>query len=416
MNILIVGAGGREHALAARFRSEGHDVASAPGNPGTGAFGPRHAVSVDDFPGLRRLCACERFDLVVVGPELPLAMGLVDLLTADGHVVFGPTQAAARVEASKSFAKALMLEAGVPTAAATVAEHLGPAWAAIEGLGGRCAVKQDGLAGGKGVAVCDDREEALLAAMQAIAEGPVLVEERLAGEELSCMALTDGERLVLLPPARDHKRLLDGDRGPNTGGMGAVCPVPMSEEELAFVGDRVLRPVLRVLVARGTPFRGALYAGLMRTSLGLRVLEFNARLGDPETQAILAALPEDVGLANLMFAAAAGRLDDGRLEAARYACSVTLAAEGYPDAVRTGDRIDGLDAIAGHDATAFHGATRAVEGGLVTGGGRVLHVVGTGATPDEARDAAYRAAEPVRFEGRRMRRDVGARPGGASEG
>ncbi|MFM2152683.1 MAG: hypothetical protein RL199_1118 [Pseudomonadota bacterium] len=413
MDILIVGAGGREHALAARLRREGHDVACAPGNAGTRALGPGHAVAADDVAGLTALCERERFDLVVVGPEQPLALGLVDALVGRGHAVFGPSREAARLETSKAFAKALMHQAGVPTARATVAPDLSQAWAAIEALGGRCVVKQDGLAGGKGVRVCGGREEALLAAMQASVHGPVLVEERLDGDELSCIALTDGERLVLLPPARDHKRLLDGDLGPNTGGMGAVCPVPLDDDERTSVREQVMRPVLRALAARGTPFRGALYAGLMRTAAGLRVLEFNARLGDPETQAIVAALPDGVALGELLRAAASGRLEEGRIDAARHACSVTLAADGYPDAARTGDRIEGLESAPAKGCFVFYGGTRWLDGGVVSAGGRVLHVVGTGPTAADARDAAYAAAAPIRFEGRQMREDIGRSTGDA---
>jgi phosphoribosylamine--glycine ligase len=416
LSILIVGAGGREHALAARLHKEGHAVACAPGNAGMASLGRCHDVAADDLPGIGALCARERFDLVVVGPERPLALGLVDALVGEGHVVFGPTQGAARIESSKAFAKSLMLEAGVPTAAATVVHRLTDGWEAITRLGGRCVVKQDGLAGGKGVRLCSGREEAIEAAMQGLSSGPVLIEERLEGEELSCIALSDGDRVLLLPPARDHKRLLDDDRGPNTGGMGAVCPVPMSEDECIFVRDRVLRPALRALADAGTPFRGALYAGLIRTEDGPRVLEFNARFGDPETQAMLAALPESLAFGELLLAAACGRLDGGSIDAAGHACSVTLAAEGYPDDVRTGDPIEGHDTVTDPNVRIFHGATRDLNGRLFTAGGRVLHVVAAGPSAASARNAAYIAADHIRFDGRQLRRDVGGRMSGASEG
>ena len=408
MNILIVGAGGREHALGVRLKSEGYGVAFAPGNAGTSLLGPGHAVAAEDLPALRALCARERFDLVVVGPEGPLARGLAAMLVIDGHRVFGPSQAAARIESSKSFAKALMREADVPTAPASVVHTAVQAREAVDRWRGRCVVKQDGLAGGKGVRVCDDPQTALEAALRALAAGPVLIEERLEGEELSCIALTDGERLVLLPPARDHKRLLDGDLGPNTGGMGAVCPAPMGDDEIDLVRERVMRPMLRRLAEAGTPFRGALYAGLIRTPDGLLVLEFNARFGDPETQAILTVLPSEVALGELLLAAAHGRLEEGGIDAAGHACCVTLAAAGYPDDVRTGDVIEGLEHGTPAHVQLFHGATRLENGRLVTSGGRVLHVVAAAPSAGAARDAAYAAVEHIRFEGRQLRRDIGA--------
>jgi len=408
MRILLVGAGGREHALGTRLAAEGHELHSAPGHPGLEAVGCSHPVPVGDAAGHEALAAALLPDLVVIGPEQPLADGLSDRLMSQGHAVFGPSRTAARIETSKAFAKALMREAGVATPEATVVTRRDEAREAIARRGGRCVVKQDGLAAGKGVTVCDTAEDALAAASRALAHGPVLVEDRLEGEEFSCLSLSDGERVVLLPPARDHKRLIAGDRGPNTGGMGAVCPVPLADGELRTVREGILRPVLAALAARGTPFRGALYAGLMRTREGLHVLEFNARLGDPETQAVLAVLPASVPLGEWMEAAATGRLGEGLLEADGHACCVTLAAEGYPGAPRTGDPIEGLAEAAATGAEVLHGGTRRTDDGLVTAGGRVVHVVGRGATAAEARRRAYAAADHIRFDGLQRRNDVGA--------
>lgn len=409
MRIVVVGSGGREHALAARFVGEGHEVVAVPGNPGLARLARCVAVDVSDVEALALACAAQGPALVVVGPEAPLAAGLADLLRNKGMAVFGPSAAAARLEASKAFAKEIMARAKVPTAAFEVASTPAEAHAAIARMHGQCAVKADGLAGGKGVVVCDREEDARKAAREWLGKGPVVIEERLEGLEISVIALTDGRALAMLPAARDHKRLCDRDLGPNTGGMGAVCPVQLDEATTALVRDQVMRPVLQLLEADGRPFVGALYAGLMLTARGPRVLEFNARLGDPETQAILAALSPDVPFGERCLEAATGRLVDATLPVWKAACAVVVASAGYPEAPRTGDVIEGLEAAEADGAQVFHAGTRLDGGRLVSSGGRVLTVVATGETLEAAREKANAAAARVRLAGSQRRTDIGAR-------
>jgi phosphoribosylamine--glycine ligase len=411
VKILVVGNGGREHALVLRLAHEGHEIIAAPGNPGISRTARLCDARIDDLDRLVEIAIAERPDLVVVGPEAPLASGLADRLTDLQIAVFGPCRDAARLESSKAFAKAVMTRAAVPTADFVTASSEREADDAFARFSGRCAVKADGLAAGKGVVVCSTVDGARAAARAWLPSGAVIVEERLEGPEVSVIALTDGERLVLLPPARDHKRLGEGDTGLNTGGMGAVCPVPLPTETLAFVRDRVMHPVLRVLRDAGTPFRGALYAGLMLTPSGPRVLEFNARFGDPETQAILAALPDDFSLARELLAAASGRVKEGVVEAARAACAVVVASEGYPAAPVTGKPIEGVAEAERDGARVLHAGTRFEDGRLVSAGGRVLSVVATGPTLAEARRTATAAAARVRLEGAQHRRDIGATTG-----
>jgi phosphoribosylamine--glycine ligase len=361
---------------------------------------------------LARAAVEVRPDLVVVGPEAPLADGLADRLAEKGIPCFGPKAAAARIEASKAFAKDVMRRAGVPTPRAEVFDH--PA-RAKEHARGRCVVKLDGLAAGKGVIVCDGAEQAAAAIdeLWQLAPRParLLVEERLEGPELSVIALCDGERLLPLPPARDHKRLLDGDVGPNTGGMGAVCPPrEISQALLDDVMRTVLEPTVRELASRDTPFVGALYAGLILTREGPRVLEFNCRLGDPEAQAILLRLRSDP--LPLFLAAAEGKLQ-GHAPAwdSRTAVAVVLASAGYPGAPRSGDEIRGLAELAsdeGDDLWILHAGTRSSEGRIATGGGRVLTVAALGTGAGQARARAYGAAARISFEGAQMRRDIAA--------
>jgi phosphoribosylamine--glycine ligase len=416
---VVIGSGAREHALvrallrgAAAPGAEPREVVAIPGNPGI-AREVRCLASAASAQQLAAAALAERPDLVVVGPEAPLADGLADLLAARGVAVFGPSAAAARIEASKAFAKEVMAAAGVPTAAAASFTEAEAARAHARSLGA-CVVKLDGLAAGKGVVVCDDPAQASAAVDELWSLGGgaakgvrLLVEERLSGPELSVIALCDGEHLIALPPARDHKQLLDGGQGPNTGGMGAVSPPRDATRALI---DEVLRtclePTARELARRGTPFRGALYAGLMLTPRGPRVLEFNCRLGDPEAQAMLLRLRGDV--LPLFLACARGTLAGQQLQIdPRAAVAVVLASHGYPAAPRQGDEIHGLAAVhQGDDLQVLHAGTREVDGRLVTAGGRVLTVAALGQTVAEARARAYAVAAHLSFDGMQLRRDV----------
>ena len=411
--VLVVGSGAREHALCWRLAAEGADVLVAPGNPLMAAVARvRGDVRLDDLSGLVGLAASERVDLVVVGPEAPLVDGLVNKLSAAGIPAFGPTSAAARLEASKAFAREICRTAGVAMATGAAFATAGAAIEAADMLGGRVVVKVDGLAAGKGVTMCSDFNEAEAAIREAI-EGNrfgesgqrVIVEEVLDGVEASVIAICDGTDAVLMPAARDHKRLRDDDLGPNTGGMGAFSPVPdLDDAALLAVRETVFLPVLRAMNDRGTPFAGALFAGLMLTADGPRVLEFNARLGDPETQVILPRLAEPL-LPLLMGERSGGPIVRATEEAA---VGVTLAAGGYPDAVRPGDEIAGVeDAIAAGAFVFGAGVASRANGSLETAGGRVLTVVGVGQDVASAADVAYSAAENITFEGKQLRRDIG---------
>jgi phosphoribosylamine--glycine ligase len=417
MRVLVVGSGGREHALVWKIAQSPlvNEIFCAPGNPGIAHQAEAVALKADDVEGLARWARQNRTDLVVVGPEGPLVAGLADRMAPEGIPVFGPAAAAAEIEGSKSFAKEVMLAAGIPTAEHATFTELEPALSHARARGGRVVVKADGLAAGKGVVVCDGPADAEVALRSILVErvhgaagAKVLVEERLEGPEASCIAFTDGERVRMLPSAQDHKRIFDGDRGPNTGGMGAFSPspkvTPPMEEE---VERAVLLPAVREMARRGRPFRGALYAGLMLTARGPRVLEFNARLGDPETQPILVRMTSDI--VPVLLAAARGDLS--RVQMAfddRAAVGVVLAAEGYPGRVRTGDAIDGADGPFGPDVQVFHaGTARSPEGKLVTAGGRVLTVCALGATLEEASGRAYEAAARIRFRGCQYRKDIG---------
>ncbi|HWQ15349.1 MAG TPA: phosphoribosylamine--glycine ligase [Roseiflexaceae bacterium] len=413
MNVLLVGGGGREHALAWRLRQSPllDDLFVAPGNPGTAQLGHNVPVEAGATELLVDIARRERVGLVVVGPEAPLAAGLADACAAAGVPVFGPTAAAARVESSKAFAKRLMQEAGVPTAAAHIFEDAAEAAGFARASRRPWVVKADGLAAGKGVVVPEDVDgtlEAIGELARTAAGVRLVLEERLRGPEVSLIALCDGTRLLVLPPAQDHKRLLEGDRGPNTGGMGAYAPAPhLSPEDARRLADELLAPVVRTLAAAGTPFRGALYAGLMLTEHGPRVLEFNARFGDPETQALVPLLEGDLLAA--LLACAEGRLDPAMLGWARgTAACVVLAAAGYPEAPRLGDPISGVEAADEPGALIFHAGTAWEEGRLVTAGGRVLGVTGLGRTLHAALARAYEVVDIISFAGMQYRRDIGA--------
>ena len=412
--ILIVGGGGREHALAWKLAAEPgvNEVLVVPGSDAI-AREPRVRVdpAVDPLDPGAVVAAARSFaaELVVVGPEAPLAAGVADALIGAGIPVFGPTAAAARIESSKAFCREIAEAAGVPMARGRAFARTDPSAALAYALGlasdGAVVVKADGLAAGKGVTVCDSLDEA--AAAIAAQPGEIVVEERLTGREVSVIAVCDGEHAVALPVSRDHKRLGDGDSGPNTGGMGAYSPVPdLADEAAADILERFHVPVLAELARRGTPFRGALYAGLMLTAAGPRLLEFNARLGDPETQAILPRLA--VPLGPVLLAAARGALPDAALPTLPGAAvAIVLAGAGYPGRPTTGDGIAGIDDAEHGGALVFHAATRAGDGGWRTAGGRILTVVGRGPDLAAARAAAEAAADRIAWPGLQRRHDIG---------
>ena len=392
MRVLVVGSGGREHALAWSL-SRSADVGelhAAPGNPGIAALAHCHPVRADDPAALVSLARELRIDLVVVGPEAPLVAGLADELRRHGVAVFGPGAAAAQIEGSKVFAKEVMESAAVPTAR-TLSVARPP-----------CVIKLDGLAAGKGVWVCHTQSEldSALEAAQAL-DRPFHVEELLEGPELSVFALAAGETAVVFPPVRDYKRIGDGDSGPNTGGMGAFSPLPdVADAESAEILETVHRPVLHELARRATPFQGLLYAALMRTADGLRVIEFNCRFGDPETQSLLPRL--ESGLLPLL----AGDLSQPLELADRAAVTVVLSGGAYPERGDQGTPIEGIEAAEATGALVFHAGTALHDGRLVTNGGRILNVVGTGATVAEARSAAYEAVAHIDFAGMHFRSDI----------
>jgi phosphoribosylamine--glycine ligase/phosphoribosylformylglycinamidine cyclo-ligase len=418
MRVLVIGSGGREHALAWRLAQSPQieRLYVAPGNAGTAELGSNVPIAVTDIPALVEFARAERVDLTVVGPEAPLAAGLVDAFTAAGLVAFGPTRAAAQLEASKAFAKRFMIEEGIPTAPAVIFGDYEAAHAYVRHVGVPIVVKASGLAAGKGVFVCDSLGEAE-AALRAImiervfgsAGDEVIIETCLHGEEVSLLALCDGRTALPLIPARDYKRVGDGDTGPNTGGMGGYAPSPhLSPPLIREIETRVLQPTLAGMRRRGTPYSGVLYAGLMLTDTGPRVLEFNCRFGDPETQSLLPLL--DTDLAEVLLACSEGRLHRVTLRwKPEYAVCVVLAAGGYPGEYATGVPIS---IETGIPAVIFHAGTRLREGRPVTAGGRVLAVTATAPTLAAARDRAYAAVQCIHFEGMHYRTDiaVGAAP------
>ena len=411
----MLGGGGREHALCWALAKH-HEVLCAPGNAGIAAVAELRGCDPTDTAAVRELAVREGVDLVVVGPEAPLVAGVVDTLTAADIPVFGPTAEAARIEGSKAFAKEVMEAAGVPTAGYWSGIDPDQARAALEDFAPPYVVKADGLAAGKGVRICADRDEAEQAITDLMVEqtlgaagSMVVLEQFLDGPEMSVFGICDGSDVVLLAPAQDFKRAHDGDEGPNTGGMGAFSPYPFDADEYERLRSVVFEPVLAELAARGLSYIGVLYAGLILTDDGPKVLEFNARFGDPETQAVLPRLQGDLG--ELLLACARGRLSEAASPTwgERACVTVVLASGGYPGSYETGKRIEGLDEAAAVDgALVFHAGTRAEDEQVVTAGGRVLAVSGFGATVAEARATAYAAADRISFDGVQRRSDIAA--------
>ncbi len=416
MNVLLLGSGGREHAMALAIAKSPllDTLFAAPGNPGIAAVATLLAVDPEDHAAVIAACRANAVGLVVVGPEAPLVGGIVDGLEEAGITAFGPTKAAARLEGSKSFTKALCAARGIPTADFRCFETAVAARAYVSARGAPIVVKADGLASGKGVVVAATVDEAhdaidrVFGGAFGAAGASVVIEDVLEGEEASFFALCDGHHAVAFASAQDHKRLEDGDRGPNTGGMGAYSPAPILDEAgEAAVMRAIIEPALAGMAEVGTPFKGVLFAGLMIAPDGPKLIEFNTRFGDPETQAMLPRLRED--FLGLLLACAEGRMPPTRPRfAADAALTIVLAARGYPTAPKKGGAIEGLDA-AGRGAIVTHAGTRLVEGQLVADGGRVLNITGLGATIAEARERAYAGAALVRWTDGVYRHDIGAR-------
>ena len=419
MTVLLVGGGGREHAIAWRLSRDNPSVSivAAPGNPGIAGLAECVPIPATEIDALLDLARQRRAEFTVVGPEAPLAAGIVDRFRAEGLPIFGPTRAAAEIETSKAVAKGLMHDAGVPTARAIVCTEAAKAKGAARALGLPIVIKASGLAAGKGVVVCEsfgaaDRAIDAMLTQHAfgVAGQEVLVEEFMQGEELSVLGITDGEHVVPLVPAQDHKRLLDGDRGPNTGGMGAYAPVSLATPALMEdIVARIFKPTLAALASRGNPFTGVLYAGLMLTPEGPKVVEFNCRFGDPETQVVLPVSELSTPLHELFELVARGeRLPAGvTCTAAGAAVTTVIAAQGYPEQPRLGApvQIPAFD----ENVLVFHAGTARSASGLATAGGRVLAVTGLGRTIAEAQRRSLDAARAIEFEGKQLRSDIGWR-------
>jgi len=428
MKVLIVGSGGREHALAWKIRKSPHLswLGCAPGNGGTRSVAEPVDLDPSDVNAVARYARDNEITLTVIGPEAPLAQGIADAFDPGRNFLFGPSRHAARLESSKRFAKDLMRSAGIPTAEYHAFTARSEAIAYLERRQGPVVVKASGLAAGKGVSICESREEAIQVVDQMMGErlfgdagDEIVIEEYLEGPEVSLLAITDGTHYQLLPPAQDHKRLGEGDKGPNTGGMGAYAPAPVMDDELLEkCAKEIIEPTLKAMRDAGSPYLGVLYAGVMLTESGPKVLEFNCRFGDPETQVILPLLSVD--LVDLMLMAAAGKLgemqeklnlrptDWQRLCRRGSAVTVVLASEGYPGPYAKGQEITNLPSER-DDLVVFHAGTRWQDGRLLTNGGRVLNVTAVGDTLQAALTTAYAAADQISFAGKTMRRDIGWR-------
>jgi phosphoribosylamine---glycine ligase len=419
LDILVVGGGGREHAICAALAKSARKphLFCAPGNAGIASLAECLPIPAEDIPGIVRWCRERRPGLVVIGPEVPLCLGLADELLKEGLQVFGPTKDGAQLEGSKDFTKRLLLENGIPTARAETFTEYEKALAYVRSQGAPIVVKADGLAAGKGVTVCETLDQAQKALEESMgrkvfgeAGTKVVIEECLVGEEASVLAFVDGESIVPMPGAQDHKRVFEGDQGPNTGGMGAYSPTPVVTPALeAEILEKILKPTLSGLKKRGITYKGVLYAGLMVTENGPQVIEFNCRFGDPETQVVLPRLKTD--LVNICMAVAQGKLSHLKVEwDERAAACVVLASQGYPGLYPKGKAIEGLEKAAGvEDAFVYHAGTAFAGGKVVTAGGRVLAVTGLGDTIRQALRKAYEAAALIRFEGAHYRRDIGWR-------
>jgi len=409
MKILLVGSGGREHALALGLRADSActELHAAPGNPGIAELATLHPVAVTDNAALTALAKTLAVDLVVIGPEVPLVNGAADAIRAIGIPVFGPSKAAAQLEGSKDFAKGVMRDAGVPTAQSFTCTTQPEIEKALDAFGSPYVVKDDGLAAGKGVVVTKDRDAAL---KHALACDRVVIEEYLDGPEISLFGISDGRNILAMEPAQDFKRAYDGDEGPNTGGMGAYSPLPWAPDEIVEeTYEKVLAPMIAEMAARGTPFVGLLYAGLALTKNGLKVIEFNARFGDPETQVLIPRL--ETPLATLLYNAATDNLDDTVLNwRDESAVTVVVASDGYPDVPKTGGEISLPSEV---DASIYHAGTALSDGRLLSSGGRVLTVTGLGASLAIARDKAYAAISKIALEKSFYRSDIALK---ASEG
>ena len=402
MKVLLIGSGGREHALATGLSADKSvtELHVAPGNPGIANLATLHPLNISDNDAIVNLAKSLSVDLVVVGPEVPLVNGVADELRALNIAVFGPSKAAAQLEGSKHFAKGVMRDAGVPTAKSFTCENQKEIERALDTFGAPYVVKDDGLAAGKGVVVTEDREVAL---QHALSCNRVVIEEYLSGPEISLFGISDGTNILPMHPAQDFKRAYDNDEGPNTGGMGAYSPLPWAPSDIVEdTYKQVLAPMIAEMAARGTPFIGLLYAGLAVTDRGIKVIEFNARFGDPETQVLIPRLKTP--LAQLLYKAATGNLIDSVLEwRDESAVTVVLAANGYPSEVKTGDEISNLNSVAG--VTIFHAGTKD-DGALRSSGGRVLTITGLGSDLTEARDKAYRTISQIKLEGSFYRNDI----------
>lgn len=417
MKILVIGNGGREHALAWRLARTGHAVLAAPGNPGIEEIARCFPVGVAEHDKLVALAAEQNVDLVVVGPEAPLVAGLADKLRAADIRVFGPGADGARLEGSKAFSKQFFAKYDIPTAKFRIVTSAEEADAAIKDLGGRVVVKADGLAAGKGVVVAGDVDEAKKAAREMLesrtfgdAGATVIIEERIVGREVSVLALTDGRRLEVMPAVEDHKTIFDDDKGPNTGGMGTVSPAWTNADVVERITREILQPTIRGLIAEGIDYRGVLYAGVMVDRAGAPyLLEYNCRFGDPETQPIMARMVGDLG--KVLAGAARGELPAGVLAwDARVAVCVVVAAANYPSVPKTGDEIKGVPEST-DDVVVFHAGTARKDGKLVTAGGRVFGVTALGVSVQQARDRAYAVVDAIELPGKQARRDIGARKG-----
>ena len=431
MKILVVGSGGREHAITWRLAqdAEKHELFCAPGNAGTAAIATNVAVGAEDVEAVAKWARENNPDLVVVGPEAPLVKGLVDQLLSLGIPAFGPVAAGARMEGSKRFAKEIMDAAGVPTGKAETFTDAAKAKAALPSYGLPVVVKADGLAAGKGVVVAETTEQAeaaiddmLVANKFGAAGAEVLLEEFLHGEECSILAMVDGENAVLLPSSQDHKRIFDGDKGPNTGGMGAYSPAPVvTSDKLPMIKEKIIMPVVRELKKRGITYRGILYAGLMvndenanphgpiaKSGSTVNVVEFNARFGDPETEAVLPRLGGRFATA-LLHAATGCLKDEDIVVKPEAAATVIISSAGYPGSYEKGKEMSGFEAAAAAGALVFHCGSKAVDGKIVTAGGRVLSVTGMGATLREAVDTAYAGVKEISFDGMFYRKDIAHR-------